>query len=418
MTIRFTRTFGIAITSAWLAVAAVSSASAQSYYYPPTPPQGPPPNQSDSSQAFTIDTFITRHCCDEATGAKDGLYDQIEQAIAENNAAYGVASTGAVVTATKTRYAPTMWATQYTNRPNQNIVRISYYIDYEITSIYWQGVPYPFSRTAGQSIDIDISCEGWYPWYQGKGELTLTSRVAAPVLDTDHSIIEDTIGGILWQNVLPQYVDSQITAKLKGFGKGTHSRGLGIECNTLGRKSFADSPQLDQVLWDLLQPGFIVSTLRPQLSVRVLQVQRLAARDLFDNPLYYAVETPRLEVWVGYNNRITIDLPEMVEGQIFVPDASAVASMPVPPSNDQIQGRVVLIANMQHGYSIEDTALLTFDKAASWGVGTPIVNTPKLWWYRSRFSRKPILMRSDGYEVTLQVSGGPIKNYNYYSVGF
>ena len=99
MTILSARTFGIAVTSVWLALAATSSASAQSYYYPPTPSQGPPPNQSDSSQAFTIDTFITRHCCDETTGAKDGLYDQIEQAIAENNAAYGVASTGAVVTA-------------------------------------------------------------------------------------------------------------------------------------------------------------------------------------------------------------------------------------------------------------------------------------------------------------------------------
>ena len=418
MTILSARTFGIAVTSVWLAVAATSSASAQSYYYPPTPSQGPPPNQSDSSHAFTIDTFITRHCCDETTGAKDGLYDQIEQAIAENNAAYGVASTGAVVTATKTRYSPTMWATQYTNRPNQNIVRISYYIDYEITDIYWHGVPYPFSRTAGQSIDIDISCEGWYPWYQGKGKLTLTSHVAAPVLDTDHSIIEDTIGGILWRNVLPQYVDSQITAKLTGFGKGTHSRGLGFDCNTLGRQSFPDSPQLDQVLWDLLQPGFLASTLRPQLSVRVLQVRRLTARDLYYNPLYYAVETPRLEVWVGYNNRITIDLPEMVEGQIYVPDASAVVSMPVPPSNAQIQGRVVIIANTQIGDSIEDTAVLTFDKAASWGVGTPIVNTQKLWWYRSRFSLKPILMRSDGYEVTLQVSGGPTNTYNYFSFGF
>src|SRR5215475_11179997 len=101
---RCCRTSKIAVTFTFVVIliAAAQSAGAQSNYYPATPPQGPPPNLSDGSQQFAIDTFITRHCCDTTTGVTDGVYDQIEHAIAENNAAYGTGSTGAVVTATKT----------------------------------------------------------------------------------------------------------------------------------------------------------------------------------------------------------------------------------------------------------------------------------------------------------------------------
>jgi hypothetical protein len=409
MTISRHRTSTIAIACAVLIViAAAMDASAQSNYYPPTPAQGPPPNLSASSQQFTIDSFITRHCCDETTGAHDGLYDQIEQAIAENNAAYGVGTSGAVITATKKRYAPWMYSTQYTNRPNQNIVQISYYITYDITDIYWHGIPYPFSRTAGQSIDVQISCDGWYPWYQGKGDLTLTSIVSAPVLDSDPSVLEDTLGGIFWQNVIPQYVDSEITAKLTRFGKGTHRRSLGFSCNTLGTKAFSDAPSLDHVLWDFLRPRFpALADVFSQLTVRVAQVRRLTAHDLENDPLYYAVETPRLELYAGYNS-LVLDLPQMQEGQVFVPGPNAVVSSPIPPTNAQYSGRFVIIANMSlPAQYIEDTAFAVFDKASDFGAGTRIINTPKLWWYHSTLSRKPILMRTKAYEVTLQISGPP-----------
>ena len=58
---------------------------------------------------------------------------QIDQAVGENNASYGTTSSGAVVTPTKHRYSPRMYATQYTDRPNQKIALISYYVTYDIT---------------------------------------------------------------------------------------------------------------------------------------------------------------------------------------------------------------------------------------------------------------------------------------------
>jgi hypothetical protein len=405
------RTCRIATAFAIVVTIAAGTASGQSNYYPPTPPQGPPPNASDSSQQFAIDTFVTRHCCDATTGLRDGVYDQIDRAVAENNAAYGVATSGAVVTATKTRYSPWMYATQYTNRPNQHVVRILYFITYEITDIYSNGITYPFSRTAGQSIEVQISCEGWYPWYKGKGELTLTSIVSGVTLDTDHSVIEDTIGGILWNNVIPQYVDSQIVAKLTKFPRGTHSRALGFSCNTLGRQSFPDAPQFESVLWDYVQPKFgpITNALQ-QISVRVTQVRRLTARDVSNNPLYYAIENPRLELYVGYNH-LVLDLPQMQEGQVHVPGPNAILSSPIPPSTAQYAGRLVIVANMwQVPQNIEDSMFLAFDKATNFGAGTRTFNTLKLWWYRNALvSRKPILMRTPGYEITLQITGPPTK---------
>jgi len=399
------------IALAFATAAAASTASAQSNYYPPTPPQGPPPNLSNSSQNLTIDTFVTRHCCDATTGAHDGVYDQVEQAIAENNAAYGTGTSGAVVTATKTRYSPWMYATQYTDRPNQRIAQISYFIDYDIDNIYWHGVSYPFSRTAGQSIDIQISCEGWYPWYKGNGQLTLTSIVSAVTLNAGHSVLEDTFGGILWNNAIPDYVDSQITAKLSRFPRGTHKTPLGFSCNTLGAQAFPDSPQFDQVLWDYVRPRFPGggNTVFDQISVQVTKVRRLTVHDLSGATVYYPVESPRLELYVGYQP-LVVELPQMQEGQVFFPSSNAVVSVPTPPATAQYSGQNIIIANMwQVPQNIEDSTFLVFDKTTDFGAGTRIVNTPKIWSYLNpRVSRKPIIVHSNGYEVTLQISGPPI----------
>ena len=316
---RLTLRIALALAAAAIVSAAASTASAQSNYYPPTPPQGPPPNLSDNSQALTIDTFVTRHCLMPRPRLHDGVYDQIDQAVAENNAAYGVGSSGAVVTTTKTRYSPWMYATQYTDRPNQKVALISYFIKYDITDIYWHGLPYPFSRTASQSIDIQISCEGWFPWYQGKGQLTLTSMVSAVTLDSSHSVIEDTFGGIVWNNAMPEYVDSQILSKLSKFPRGTHKTPLGKTCNTLGAQAVSDAPQFDQVLWDYVKPRFPGgSNVFDQVSVLVTQVRRLTAHDLSGAPIYYPLENPRLELYVGYK-QLVVNLPQMQEGQVFCP---------------------------------------------------------------------------------------------------
>jgi hypothetical protein len=396
----------IIIAVATTITAAADTAAAQSNYYAPTPAQGPPPHLSVNSPGLPIDLLITHHCC-TPTGAQDGVYDQIDQAVTSNNESYGTALSGAIVTATKTRYPPWMYQTQYTDRPNQSVVLISYLIKYDITAMYSYGLFYPFSRNAGQSIDIQISCEGWYPWYQGKGELTLTSIVSAVTLDSDHSVLEDTFGGTAWRNVIPSYIDGQITSKLSRFPRGTHRMSLGLPCNTLGTTTIAGNPALDQVRWDYVPPKTAVSAAQ-QSTIAVTQVRRLPVHDVSNNPVYYPVESPRLELYAGYRH-LVVSLPPMQEGQVYVPDSSAVVSSPLPPATTQYSGPFVVIVNMwQVPQNIEDSTFLVFDKTTNFGAGTRTVDTPKIWWYLDpTVSRKPIIVYSNGYEVTLQVSGPP-----------
>jgi hypothetical protein len=397
MTIHRRRLSGIAtaVTIAALWAAGAGTVSAQSSYYPPTPSQGPPPNLSFSSQQLTVDRFITRSV--DATGMPNGVYDQIDQAVAANNASYGSGSSGALVTASKTRYSPWMYATQYTDRPNQNVALISYYIMYNISNIYGDGVSYPFSRTAGQSIDIQISCEGWYPWYKGNGMLTLTSIVSGVTLDTDHSVVEDTFGGILWNNVIPQYVDGQIASRLGRFPRGTKTTPLGISCNTLGVAAFPDDPQLDEVLWDYITPSpSIPPAVNPQISISVTEVRRL------NNSAYYPVETPILELYAGYQ-LLVLNLPPMVANQSFFPDATAVVWSPVPPATTAYSAPLVLIANMRILDNIEDSTFDVFDATSNFGSGTQTAVTTKITSQFSLFYRKPIIVRSNGYEITLQI---------------
>ena len=57
---------------------------------------------------------------------------------------------------------------------------------------------------------------------------------------------------------------------------------------------------------------------------------------------------------------------------------------------------------------MEDSTFLVFDKTTNFGAGTRIVNTPKIWSDLNPRTRKPIIVRSNGYEVTLQISGPPV----------
>jgi hypothetical protein len=165
------------------------------------------------------------------------------------------------------------------------------------------------------------------------------------------------------------------------------------------------------VLWDYVKPRFAGggSTVFDQISVLVTQLRRLTVHDLSGAPVYYALEKPRLEWYVGYKH-LVVDLAQMQEGQVFFPSSSAVVSVPTPPATAHYSGQNVIIANMwQVPQNIEDSSFRVFDKTTNFGAGIRIIDTPKIWSYLNpRISRKPIIVHSNGYEVTLQISGPPI----------
>jgi hypothetical protein len=427
-----------AIAAVWTGGGVTASAQYNyDNYYPPTPSQGPPLASGNTS--ITIDTFITPE-----------VFGRIDQAISDNNSCYGLAKSGApscfrnqgvddndrciwgctkngvfiprptsaaIISATKKRYSPGLEQTLYPDRPNENVANITYFLIYNLSHIWGCSGPvchdYPFDRTVSQSIDLYFACQGWQT---GTGNLAVTTVVAPAYMDPNHSILEDTLFGILWNNVIPSYVDSRIRASLSSFGAGTSSKPIGTTdpdgtfhpklCNRLGVSAFADAPQLESVNFDFIQGPRILPYLLQQITVRVTQVRRLTVHDLYGGVIRYATEYPQLELYAGYSH-LVLTLPPMLENQTYFPPSNAFVSVPVPPST----GRLILIATMWETASYtRDPTFAVFDKNSNWGGGTRTLNTPKIWFELNPLFRKPILMRANGYEVTLQIVTPPTSN--------
>jgi hypothetical protein len=394
-------------------------------YYPPTPSQGP--LTASGNSFITIDTFITPE-----------IYNRIDRAIHDNNRCYSLVKAGAaqclsdlgvddndkcvwgctkngvfisrptsaaIITVTKKRYSPWMSQTQYPDRPNEFAVLTSYFFVYDLSSIWGSGFSYPFSRTVSQSLDLYTTCQGWQT---GTGGLVVTSVLAPAYMDQDHSIVEDTLGGILWNNVIPSYVDSKIRSALSTFGAGTTVKKLGstdssgvfhpMQCNRLGVSAFSDAPNLESINFDLL-PTIRIGLFSQQISVRVTQVRRLMLHDRNGYVVRYPTEYPRLELYAGYSG-LVLDLPPMMEGQTYFPTSTAAVSTGLPPL-----GQLVVIANMwDTSHYTRDPGFIVFNQSQNWGAGTRILNTPKIWSEFDPLFRKPIIMRASGYEVTLQIT--------------
>jgi hypothetical protein len=436
MQIRSSRLFAVltvfALAAVWTGGGITASAQyIYDNYYPPTPPQGPPA-PSAGFQSLGIDLVITPE-----------VHKRIDQAISDNNLCYlpaksGAAScfrpegvddndrciwgctkngvfvprptSGAIISATKKRYAPWLAQTLYADRPNENQVKVGYFIVYKLTGIWGcsGGVcfDFPFSRTVSQSIDVYVACKGWQ---NGTGDLGGTTIVSQAYMEPDHSLLEDTLFGILWNNVIPSYVDSRIRASLSSFGGGTGNfKSFGFSCNRLGVSAFLDMPKFDSVNFQRV-PVFTSPLFTPGITVRVTQIRRLQLHAISGAIVRYPSETNQFELWVGYSS-IVLTLPPMVENQTYFPTATAAVTVPVPAS------QLILIATMWDlEHYTRDPSFAVFTKNNNWGGGTQRLNTPKIWSEFSPLLHKPILMRGNGYEVTLQITPPPTTNTGFFA---
>jgi len=417
----------VAISVIWIGAATANAQSdlppGQHYYYPATPPQGPPP--ASGGPSLSVDVIFTVP-----------LNVKVDQMVSDNNQCYWPAKigapscfrdgiqdsdhciwgcmkgghfisrpeAGAIISVSKTRYSPWMYATQYSDRPNQNVALTTYSLTYNVSGIFGCSggvcVDYPFSRTLGQSIDIYTSCQNYWT---ATGVLTQTTVISAPVLDTDHSLLEDTIGGILFNNVIPNFVDSEIRAALGG-ASGTISGPIPslatgtIACNRLGVFTFPGDPKSDAITFDFIRPRVLLAA-APQITVQVTQVRRLPLHYLDGSPIYYPTESPRLELYAGHS-KLVVSLPQMVENQTFFVGSGGTVSIPAP--SDQL----VLVANMRDDtHNTLDSTYAVFDKTSNFGNGTQLITSPKVYFMLDpRISRKPIIMYGKGYEITLRIS--------------
>ncbi len=403
-------------------------------YYPPTPSQGPP--LASGTTFFTVDTFITPE-----------VYGRIDRSIRDNNHCYNAVKSGApscfstegvddndncvwgctkngvfiprptsaaMISASEKRYSPRLSQTLYPDRPNENVAQTPFFVVYSLTQIWGCGSlgchEYPYSRTVSQSIDVYIACQDWQ---KGAGKLAAATVVSRAYMDADHSVVEDTLFGILWNDVIPNYVDSRVRSALSNFGSGTSSKLLGktdpdgtfhpIDCSRLGVLSFPNEvdAKFETINYDYFPTRILLAA--QQITVRITQIRRLALHDSSGSIVRYATEYPMLEFYAGYA-KTTLNLPPMMENSTYYPPSTAALSVPVPSD----AGQLILIANMWDlSHYTRDPRFAVFDRTSNWGSGTQKILTPKIWSELSPLYRKPILMRGNGYEVTLQITGPP-----------
>lgn len=226
------------------------------------PAQGPAPS---TPKAFSL--TVT-----SLTGQVMAIVNQVvaeQNALLANDPAYR-----AVISVTPTVYSPAMISTSNFDRPNEFAASTPYMLNYKVTGmqakVAGQWISYPFERNLFQSLSVQTTCDGWY---QGRGALRHLARANPPVLDTDHSFLEEALSYLL-VNRIPSYIDTQIKARLANLPVIAAEVPSGNACSTLGVHTRAMGFPYDTIEYDVFPvistPGFTSN-----ITVTVLQVKRL-----------------------------------------------------------------------------------------------------------------------------------------------
>jgi hypothetical protein len=308
-------------------------------------------------------------------------------------------STGveAHISFSSTTYQPAMSATQYPDRPNQNVVRIPFIVSYDVTGIRYHGLPY-FSRKLGQSIDVEVSCNNWFT---NQGQVRTVSRADRPYLDGT-SFGEDVLNFFI-AHTLTDLVDSRLRQQLGGaITSVTDSLGA---CNRLGL-----DPGTEQQAYTDAAIYYKKVMVPPHLptpfdaSVTFEKIKRLPAHTLNGEVLYNAMEDIQL---LFYANQVlrTTHLDDMKEGE-----ERALTMAPVELGRLGGSASLVLILNVEQLTSFQrDTRFRVFTRESNFGNGTQTIVVQKTYWLppqRLPDGRltKPTEQRVDAYEITARVN--------------
>jgi hypothetical protein len=292
-----------------------------------------------------------------------------------------------------------MSVTQYTDRPNENVVRVGYSVLYEVSGIRYEGLPY-FGREIGQSLEMQFSCNNWHT---GRGRLRLTTRADRPYLNgTSYG---EAVLNFFVANTLTDLVDSRLRALLpNGFTVAGDSE---TACNRLGvdpgvRADYTDATinyKLVRTLRTLPTPW--------DASVTFQKIKRLPARTLRGEPLYNEVEDIQLVFYAGQTAR-SAELHEMREGEE--------RSLTMPTIElGQLRGdaQLVLITNVEQLTSYQrDSRFRVFTSATDFGHGVQKIIVSKTYWEPPRrlpggSMTKPTEHYVDAYEITVLVNAPP-----------
>jgi hypothetical protein len=334
---------------------------------------------------------------------------QVEKTLANVNAmAAQNSSVHAKVSYSFNVYGPSLFATQYTDRPNENFVKVPYIMDYRIydiqkhTAVGWVGVP--VERHISQSIDINVSCD---KWQTGQGNVKVTAVIQAPYLDNSQGTLEEVVNFFL-ANTLTSYIDSQVRQQLSSVQTGSVVTNLPAKCDSLGAFQGQLSDLSDDTIQWSLHPKLVTAataaSVYGQMSVKLVSLKRLTAHDMHGGVLYKPSEAPALDFYANFQH-FYVPLPALQEGQ-QIPLNAPVMSMDRPGDNEPLVLIGSMIQNVAIGTQPTDSSFLAFTKANNFGNGMQTLRIPKVYWsqFDPKTGAKPYPIYVDAYELTIQVN--------------
>lgn len=302
-----------------------------------------------------------------------------------------------------TEYQPRIVSTQYEDRPNQRYVKIPYIFTYTVydmqkhTAVGWIG--YPWTRKISQSIDINISCNGWFTRF---GQLAVSGDIDPPYLEAGHSISEQAVWAFV-NGWLPDHIDSQIRQLLRNMNTSFTSTGLNLPCNRLGVATVSQGFPFNSIEYSVNRFGHFDIPLPDDITVRVLKIKRLRAR-ANGQPLYHDTEDITVDFYVNQQPG-TLGTFTMNEEQ-EAPITNSSIRLHRPGQN----GNLILIFNVRQNDNpfTVDSDFQVYTSATNFGRGVRTIQVFKSYWQPPRPPlNKPLKVQIAAYEITYEIVAPP-----------
>ncbi|HEX2734163.1 MAG TPA: hypothetical protein VHM70_21285 [Polyangiaceae bacterium] len=298
-------------------------------------------------------------------------------------------------------------ATAFTDRPNHAFAKIPYMLTYKVdnvekkTAAGW--VATSVTRTISQSIDINVYCDGWET---GKGKVTVHTGIGALQLEDSQGTAEQVVDFFL-NGHLTELIDSLVRQQLNQIPIQNGTAALPFACRALSADNHGTADAVDDTI-DFNQPGkTIKNAILNQFTVKLVSLERLAAKDLSGHALYQDVESPTINFFANFN-ATSFQAASMQVGEVRALTVPTLSTTRVGPA-------LLLIANVvqNNNANTTDSAYRVFNKDLNYGAGTQAIIIKKSFWEPPHGQiRKPLEHLVDAYKLVVQIVGPPTDTVN------
>ncbi|MEO8447055.1 MAG: hypothetical protein ABI528_06145 [bacterium] len=353
------------------------------------PAQGPPPAPQEDALGISLKLLVDL--------TKSTIQTILDSANAKILRESGSTNVKAHLSFTSKMFKPRMTTTQYTDRPNQNLVIVPVMVDYTISGIKWHSIPY-FSRKMFQSIDIYVSCENWFT-KDGNMHVLFDN---GPI-NMDQDSWSESALNFFFANTISNFVSGRIRDRLPAINNTEVV--LNSPCNCLSVEADEENDYEDsEAKFKFVGKKFGISDAIQGrgVSITFQSIERLRARDL-GSVLYDSVENVAFEVFVNQTSRY-VEFSDFREGEIRTLNLNPVL-FPKPGNN----ASVVIIGNaIQQGLFRTDTRFTVFKKDVRFGNGTQSLIVRKAYTIRPQYIpgvgyTKPSTAYSDAYKINYTI---------------